>query len=185
MGGPESANDLTEKMIGEISVINEFLKSGIPVLGICLGLQVLVKAAGGKVVKSPVQEVGFRDETGEYYCVDLTAAGRKDPVFSGLESNLPLFQLHGEMIEPADNMELLATGKYCSFQVMKVGSNSYGFQGHHELTREMLETWLYEDDDLKKLDRYKVIQDFEDIREQYTRNGKTIFRNFLKITRLV
>ena len=136
------------------------------------------------MVKSTVKEIGFRDDAGDYYNIDLTDAGCLDPLFSGLEPSLPIFQLHGEMIEPVGDMELLATGRHCKSQVMRVGSNSYGFQGHHELSKEMLGLWLQEDDDLKKLDGNDVMNDFESIRDLYTANGKKIFLNFLKIANM-
>ena len=185
LGGPDSANDQTEKIRGEISLIKKCLDAGIPVLGICLGLQALVKAAGGSVVKSPVKEAGFRDEDGDYYSVELMETGKRDPLFRGIDSSLKVFQLHGEMVNTGANMELLATGKYCRNQVIKVGSDSYGIQGHHEITRELLDVWMNEDNDLMKLDKKSVIKDFEDIKEDYLNTGRQIFLNFLTIAGLI
>ena len=180
MGGPDSANDRTDNMKGEIALVRKYLEAGIPVLGICLGLQVLVKAAGGEVVQSPVKEVGFRDAAGDYFTEELTDAGKNDMLFRGLPASMKLFQLHGEMVIPGPGTELLATGKHCRNQVIKVGLNSYGFQGHHEVNEEMLGIWLREDNDLKKLDSREVIRDFILIKEEYLKTGKRIFLNFLK-----
>ncbi|RMF06594.1 type 1 glutamine amidotransferase, partial [Candidatus Woesearchaeota archaeon] len=60
LGGPDSANDETPKMKEELKRIRETLDAGIPYLGICLGMQTLTKAAGGKVLKCPVKEIGWR-----------------------------------------------------------------------------------------------------------------------------
>src|SRR3990172_6768384 len=60
LGGPDSANDSTEKMANELKRIKEALDAGVPYLGICLGMQALVKAAGGKVCKSNLKEVGWK-----------------------------------------------------------------------------------------------------------------------------
>lgn len=64
LGGPDSANDETPKMLAERGKVEEVLRRQIPYLGICLGLQVMVKAASGQVMKSPVQEVAKQSIAG-------------------------------------------------------------------------------------------------------------------------
>ena len=71
LGGPDSANDATPKMTQEVEQVQRVLSSGIPYLGVCLGLQVGVKAAGGEVVVNPVREIGFFDPDGEYFNIGL------------------------------------------------------------------------------------------------------------------
>ena len=61
LGGPDSANDENDKMQNELKRVRECVDSHIPYLGICLGLQTLVKASGGKVVRNAIKEIGFRD----------------------------------------------------------------------------------------------------------------------------
>ncbi|MBC8006330.1 MAG: type 1 glutamine amidotransferase, partial [Verrucomicrobia bacterium] len=134
LGGPDSANDGNEKMVIELNRIREVLASNKPYLGICLGLQTLVKAGGGKVVKSLVKEIGLRGPDGQYFSVELTDQGKIDPLFRGLEHSLNVFHLHGETVELTKDMTLLATGQFCTNQVVKVGSNAYGIQCHFELT---------------------------------------------------
>jgi len=180
LGGPDSANDETEKMKNELTRIREAITANIPYLGICLGLQVLVKAAGGKVVKSPVKEVGFIDPENNYFTVELTAEGRQDPLFEGLGQTLTVFQLHGETVELTDKMTLLATGKFCRNQIVKVGQNAYGIQSHFELTPAMFEAWINEDPDLLKLDKEQLRAHYATIRDEYTRTGQQLFKNFLK-----
>src|SRR6266850_8211964 len=77
-GGPDSANDQTPKMLRQLDLINEALNLELPFLGICLGMQTLVKAAGGKVLKSPLKEVGFRDPDNRFFEVVLTPKGKTD-----------------------------------------------------------------------------------------------------------
>lgn len=72
LGGPDSANDDTDKMTAELARIKEGLDAGIPYLGICLGLQTLVKAAGGKVVTVKVKEIGFIDPDDNQHTVAVT-----------------------------------------------------------------------------------------------------------------
>lgn len=181
LGGPDSANDENEKMENELARIREAIAANIPYLGICLGLQTLVKAAGGKVVKSPTKEVGFIDPDGSNFTVKLTDEGKQDPLFEGLDHTFNDFHLHGETVELTDDMVLLAVGKFCRNQIARVGENAYGIQCHFELTPEMFETWINEDSDLLQLDKEQLRANFEAIRDEYTRVGRQLFKNFLKI----
>lgn len=181
LGGPDSANDKTPEMENELALIRNILDAKIPYLGICLGLQTLIKASGGEVVKSQTREIGFRDQNGENFKVELTESGREDILFKGLGNSLTVFQLHGETVMLTENMKLLATGEFCRNQIVKAGPTSYGIQCHFELTQEMLEVWMNEDQDLKELDRDHLRSDFETIRLNYTQTGRQLFLNFLKI----
>ena len=179
-GGPDSANDLTPKIQNELRKIREALNAGVPYFGICLGMQLLVKAAGGEVYRNPVKEVGWKDPEGEYFCIDFTPGGQSDPIFRGLSSPLKIFQLHGETVRLTKKISLLATGKHCKNQVVRVSDNAYGIQGHPELTPVMFEAWLTEDEDLKKADPAFLTNDYQPIRMEYEKIGKTIFNNFLE-----
>ena len=181
LGGPDSANDDSPKMRYELDLIRQVLSAGIPYLGICLGLQTMVKAAGGDVIKNPVAEVGFRDPEGLYNNVALTESGRRDPLFEGIENNFNVFHLHGETVILTENMELLAEGRFCRNQVVKAAKNAYGIQCHFELTGEMFETWISEDPDLLKLDTAMLRSDFRAAGIKYSETGIKLFRNFLRI----
>jgi GMP synthase (glutamine-hydrolysing) len=181
LGGPDSANDVTSKMIRELALIREILADGIPYLGICLGLQTMVKAAGGQVIKSPVNEIGFRDQDGQYYNIGLTESGRKDPLFEGTDDTFNVFHLHGETVILTDKMKLLAEGRYCRNQIVKTGTNAYGIQCHFELTPEMFKTWINEDPDLQKLDIEQLSDDLHAVSLKYSETGRQLFNNFLRI----
>ena len=181
LGGPDSANDENEKMHNELERIREAIKAHIPYLGICLGLQTLVKASGGKVVRNPVKEIGFRDQEDNRFTVELTEEGKNDPLFSGLNHTFKVFHLHGETVELTNDMTLLATGKFCQNQVVKIGSNAYGTQCHFELTPKMFEVWINEDPDLLMLNKENLRSDLESTKEEYTQVGRQLLQNFLKI----
>ncbi len=181
LGGPDSANDQNEKMQEELSRIKEIIDGNLPYLGICLGLQTLVKAAGGKVVKNSVREIGFIDPSADNFRVHLTDAGKKDPLFQGLDHTFQVFHLHGETVELTKDMVLLGEGKFCRNQIVKVGSYAYGLQCHFELTPEMFEIWINEDSDLLRLRKEDLRANFEEIRQEYTQVGRQLFQNFLKI----
>lgn len=181
LGGPDSANDENQKMTTELQRIGEVLDARIPYLGICLGLQTLVKAAGGKVIQSPLKEVGFRDPGGDYFTVELTPEGMRDRLFKGLGHSLRVFHLHGETVDLIDGMTLLGAGKFCRNQVVKIGDNAYGLQCHFELTEPMFETWISEDVDLLQLDSHALRADLQAIKAAYTETGRKLFLNFLEI----
>lgn len=181
LGGPQSANDDTYVMRNEIEQIRQVLKNNIPYLGICLGFQILVKAAGGKVNKCQVKEVGFRDPENNYFTIELTGEGKFDPLFAGLTNSFKVFQLHGETVDLTDNIKLLATGKFCINQIVKFGSFAYGIQNHFELTAEMFDEWIREDLDLLTLNKNQLRNDFRLIKDEYDVTGKRLFKNFLEI----
>lgn len=178
LGGPDSANDDTEKMRHELERIHEAIAANIPYLGICLGLQTLVKAAGGQVRKNEVREIGFRGPDGELFSVDIV---QDDPLFEDLPSPMPVFQLHGETVVLLPEMKILATGKFCTVQVAKVTEKQYGIQCHFELTREMFEDWLATDPDLIQQDAAQNRKDFESIAAAYEKTGRQLFQNFINI----
>lgn len=185
LGGPPSANDTDERMHKELALAKQAVDTQTPYLGICLGMQVLVKAAGGNVVKNSVKEIGFIDSEGNPYIVETTKVSENDPLMAGLGRTERVFQLHGETVELTDAMELLASGKHCQNQVVRVGDNAYGIQSHFELTPEMLAIWASEDPDLIPLGVQELTMQFREIKSEYTKTGQTFFANFLKIAKLI
>ncbi len=181
LGGQDSANDNTDKIKNELIFVKKVISSQIPYLGICLGLQILVKATGGKVINCPVKEIGFKDIKGKHYSVTLTNKGEKDPLFINLDQTLNVFHLHSETVELTDDMTLLAAGRYCKNQIVKVGLNAYGIQGHFELTPEMFDFWIKTDPELSRINQTQIRKDFKSIQKKYTETGRFLFRNFLKL----
>ena len=184
-GGPDSANDKTSKMQDELKRIKETIKAGIPYFGVCLGMQTLVKANGGEVYKNTIKEIGFRAPDGNYFEIDLANEGKKDPIFRGITSPLKIFHLHGETVSLRNGMSLLATGRHCRNQVVKVGKTAYGFQGHLELNKQTLEKWIKEDSDLNSISASHLRSDFKKLKAEYQNNGRIILTNFLKIAGLI
>lgn len=181
LGGPNSANDTDEKMLAELELIKKSRELNIPYLGICLGLQTLVKAMGGVIRRNEVPEFTFKNPDKEPYVINLTEEGKVDPIFETLLDEIRVFHLHGETVDLTPEMKLLATGDSCKNQVVKIGENAYGLQCHFELTPDVLELWLNEDPDLANYKKENVLKDWEEIKEEYSNTGKTLFNNFFKI----
>jgi len=181
LGGPQSAEDDTPAMRMELDMAGRALQAGMPCLGICLGLQVMVKAAGGLVMASPAREIGFFDPEGSPYRMKLTGEGKKDPLFRNMPESFRVFQLHGETVDITESMRVLGVGRHCRNQAVRVGPNAYGLQCHFELTAEMLREWSRLDPDLLNTGSDILLEQFEAIREEYTGMGISLMTNFLKI----
>ncbi len=186
LGGPDSANDTTLKMQREVKEVRDWVEGGNPYLGICLGMQILAKAAGAEVQKNHVQEIGVIDPYGYPYEVILNGprAGT-DPLFEDIPSHVPVFHLHGETVSfQPGKIRWLAGGKHCLNQVIKVGDNAYGLQGHFEMTPQMLDVLLEIDTDLKQRRPKRIRDDFSKMYAQYSRFGYQIFSNFMRLADL-
>jgi GMP synthase (glutamine-hydrolysing) len=185
LGGPDSANDTDLNMRNELDLIRKVVNMEIPYLGICLGLQTLIKALGGQVVKCETKEIGFRNSEDKFYEIELTPQAKRDDLFKNLPDSFTVFQLHGETVKLTSEMTLLASGDICKNQIVRIGTNAYGIQCHFELNEEMLELWIKHDSDLQQLDRNKVLSDYESILDNYENTGRQLIRNFLSIAGLI
>jgi GMP synthase (glutamine-hydrolysing) len=111
--------------------------TGMPVLGICLGSQLLAKAAGARVYPNAVKEIGW-------YSLELTADAADDPLFARCPPNPTVFQWHGDTFELPPGATHLAQSAACRHQAFRIGQAAWGLQFHLEVTAEMIETWLTE-----------------------------------------
>lgn len=137
MGGPMSAND-HEKIPfirEELRLIEEALEEGLPILGICLGSQMLAKVLGYKVYPGPKKEIGW-------YPLYLEAAAQQDPLFAGLPREVMMFQWHGETFNLPNGAKLLATSELYHNQAFSFEGRAYGLQFHPEITPPMIREWV-------------------------------------------
>ncbi len=183
LGGPDSANDKNQKIIAELDFIKKSIDAGIPYLGICLGMQMLVKVCGGQVVKAPEKETAFKHDNGNLYFVARAAGFVDEPLFQNLGDRFRVFQLHGETVELPESVELIGEGHgvSCRNQIVKYKESAYGIQCHFEMNDSLFERLLDEDEDLSRMNRATLVSDFTEISEEYTLTGKTIFKNFFSL----
>jgi GMP synthase (glutamine-hydrolysing) len=113
----------------EDAFLKQVVTKEIPFLGICLGGQLLAKACGARISKSPVREIGWHD-------VMLTAHGKRDDLFKGLPERMPVYQWHEDTFAVPESGALLATSGGCPNQAFRIGSCAYGLQFHPEVTRK-------------------------------------------------
>ncbi len=138
MGGPMSANDDLPWIPLEIGAIREAAGRGLPVLGICLGAQLIARALGARVYRNPQKEIGWRP-------IEWTGAARSDPLFGGFAGAETVFQWHGETFDLPEGAELLAQSTACRHQAFRAGANVWGLQFHLEVTPDIVAGWLRED----------------------------------------
>jgi GMP synthase-like glutamine amidotransferase len=137
MGGPMSANDELEYLRAEEGIIRRAVEDQKPLLGVCLGAQLMAKALGGRVYPNPVKEIGWME-------VELTAAAGDDALFTGLPNKISVLQWHGETFDLPAGAVLLASSPVCRQQAFRFGRNAWGLQFHIETTADMLNRWVSE-----------------------------------------
>lgn len=137
LGGPMAADDVDRHphLAFEQDAIRMAIDAGLPVLGICLGAQLIAAACGGKTLRGQAVEIGWHE-------VAPTASAAADPLmrhFAGPES---IFQWHADTFElPADAVHL-ARSVTCENQAFRIGETAYGLQFHLEADRKLIGRWL-------------------------------------------
>lgn len=137
LGGPMGAyeKDRYPYLEKTEALIREAAGRGLPVLGICLGAQLIAQALGARVYPNHVKEIGLSS-------VVLTDQGRVDPLFTGMNSDdLAVFQWHGDTFDLPEGAVLLAASPACRHQAFRYGERVYGLQFHLEVTAEMVASW--------------------------------------------
>ena len=179
LGGPMGVyeEDVYPFIKEEITLIKSAIKNNTPILGICLGTQLLAKAAGADVYKGKKKEIGW-------YKVELTDEGAKDQLFIGLPDEFTVFQWHGDTFDIPENSKCLASSELFPHQIIKVGKNAYGLQFHLEVTAEMVKEWIdINDKELASVKSYihpkNILKDTSKHIETIHRYGEIVFNRFL------
>lgn len=132
MGGPMSVNDDLPWIDPELALIRQAVANDIPVLGHCLGGQLISKALGGVVGKNPVKEIGW----GEVSVADNPVARE----WFGELSKFRSFHWHGEAFSLPDGATRVLSSPYCENQAFALGMH-LGMQCHVEMTEDMVKAW--------------------------------------------
>ena len=161
LGAPESANDNLPYLVEEQKLIKNSVNSNIPVLGICLGSQLIAKTFGAKVYTGPTKEIGF------YH--DLTLSNNSK-LFDGFKNPFSVFHWHGDTFDLPTGATRLALSENYPNQAFQYKS-AIGLQFHLEVNAQMVNLWL--DKTEQKLQQIPYI-DPQKIRSEIDENISTV-----------
>lgn len=132
MGGPMSVNDDLPWIGQELALIREAAAADIPVLGHCLGSQLMAKAMGARVTQNPVKEIGWGEVT-----VTESPQAR---VWFGERKGFTAFHWHGETFDLPCGAEIILSSRHCAHQGFVLGRH-LALQCHVEMTAPMIRQW--------------------------------------------
>ena len=170
LGGSMSVHDEKKYpfLVDELNLLRRAVDGNLPVLGICLGAQMIARACDTAVFRAPRGEIGWGTVT-------TTAKGRQDILFHGLPQEIPVIQWHEDTFDMPYEGDLLATSGECPNQAFRV-NNAYGFQFHVEVDRAMISDWFR---DHRECGRW--VRRYEEIEKPYRSMADKIYSNFLDL----
>lgn len=131
MGGPMSVNDHLPWIDAELNLIRQAQQAGLPVLGHCLGGQLIAKALGATVQPNPVKEIGWHD---------VKQSAKSSPWLAGLPLSFEAFHWHGETFGIPESAVHLLESQWCRHQAFSCG-RTLALQFHVEMTEPMIREW--------------------------------------------
>ena len=172
LGAPESANDNLPYLIREQNLIKNSVDNEIPVLGICLGSQLIAKTFGAKVYKGPIKEIGF------YHDLKFS---NNSKLFDGFSNPFSVFHWHGDTFDLPEGAARLALSENYQNQVFQYKS-AIGLQFHLEVNEQMVNLWLDKTEEklhkISYLDPQKIRFDLDEHISTVKSNMKLFYNNF-------
>lgn len=174
LGGPMAVYDNLAYLQKEQELIRNAIKNETPLLGICLGSQLIAQAVGGRVYKGKKKEIGW-------YNVYLTPASSND-IFRGFTNKaIRIFQWHGDTYDLPANAKILAYSDLYP-QAFRIGS-AVGIQFHFEVDEDLIQTWINEySGDLitEKIKPESLLPAPKEL-EELAAQGRRIYANFTRV----
>lgn len=145
MGGPMSANDDLAYLRQCEALIREGVRDDVPVIGHCLGGQLIARALGERVERAPEPEIGW---------IEIRAIACEAQDWFGVE-RFPIYHWHHERFGIPAGATHLAVSAHCETQAYALGGRHLGMQFHCEMTAEIMDEWLAEDDCQRDIARHR------------------------------
>jgi GMP synthase (glutamine-hydrolysing) len=161
LGGPMSVDDTAAHphLETEAELLLEAIERRMPVLGICLGAQLIARTLGAWVGSNPEKEIGWYD-------VKPTEDAREDPLLRHFAGSERIFQWHSDAFELPEGAVHLASSAACANQAFRYREHVYGFQFHLEVDERLIERWLRTPVHREELERLAGQIDPETIRRE-------------------
>jgi len=170
LGGPMNVDQAKRfpHLTTEIEAIREALARGIPILGICLGAQLLAAALGANVRPNSVREIGW-------YPLHPTADAAVDPLCRHLGDRQHVFQWHAYTFDLPPGAVHLASTPACPNQAFRFGDRAYGLQFHLEADEHLIQRWLHVPEYRSEADSAGPAQHVDDIlRDTHSHAGDAL-----------
>ena len=137
LGGPMGVNEGSAHphLLTELRLIETAMEREMPILGICLGAQLIAQALGAHVRVNPEKEIGWYDVT-------LTGKGRHDPLFRHFHPTEKLFQWHADAFDIPRARRIWRARPRVGTRRFRYGTNVYALQFHLEVDESLVERWL-------------------------------------------
>jgi GMP synthase-like glutamine amidotransferase len=165
-GAPDPDDDKIDWIAEEKAFIAAAHEADLPVVGICLGNQLVADALGGKIKKMKTAEIGWHPVT-------LTPTGCEDPILAGIAWSSIQAHWHSyEISKLPPGAKLLASSQQCETQAWGLGQRTYGFQYHPEIWEDTMDGWAEDDSDAVRAAGLTV----ESLREQTEHHYATCAR---------
>lgn len=158
------------------SYIGSVVARTIPLLGICLGGQLLADVLGARVHMGRFGEKGMQS-------IRLLDGSPADPLFLGVPEQFPTFQWHDDSFELPEGATLLASSAVCANQAFRYGPVTYGLQFHPEVTGEIVASWSGSSPDGP--DKRVIMDEFLRTEARYRSIARRLLENYLHIAGLV
>jgi GMP synthase (glutamine-hydrolysing) len=156
----------------ESFLLQRLLGLGTPLLGVCLGAQLIARASHGAVMPTSTPEIGW-------YPVELTEAAADDPLFSRLPERFHAFQWHFYTYELPGGACELARSDVCT-QAFRLGERAWGIQFHAEVTGEQIKSWVEVDGHELLVPGDQLLAETEERLEEWVQLGGDLCGNFLE-----
>ncbi|CAN5772662.1 type 1 glutamine amidotransferase [soil metagenome] len=176
LGGTMNADEVSEHphLVQVKEIMREAATTGRPLLGICLGVQLLSRSLGGEVYRAPVKETGF---------LEVEAVG-KDPLLDPFAPRSRVFQFHEDTCTLPEGGELLYRSDDVAVQAFKASERAYGVQFHFEITPTEISNWCDATPDLEtewRTSKQELLLQADNHLEQQQRTGREVARRFIDL----
>jgi len=172
LGAPESANDDLPYLREEQKLIRTYVNDNVPVLGVCLGSQLIAKTFGANVYRGPKKEIGFYNDL---------KINNNSSLFSGLQNPFTVFHWNGDTFDLPEGAVRLVSSRHYQNQAFQYKS-AIGLQFHLEVNEEMVHLWLDNTEEKLKeipyVNTQKIRSDVSENAAIVKSNMKIFYNNF-------